>query len=160
LVRKAHLSDVQAICEIVETFAKRGEMLHRSASDICGALRDFFVYEENGKIVGTCALQISSPEIGEVRSLAVRSGHTGRGIGRKLVAACLEEATELGIRKVFALTYKPGFFKKLDFRCVSKEVLPHKIWGDCIKCVKFPNCDENAVIIELSGKSEPKGRPV
>ncbi len=156
MVRKAHLSDVQDICEIVETFAKRGEMLHRSASDICSSLRDFFVYEENGKIVGTCALQIASPEIGEVRSLAVRSGHTGRGIGRKLVTACLEEAIELGIKKVFALTYKPGFFKKLDFRCVSKEVLPHKIWGDCIKCVKFPNCDENAVIIEL-GKMGEKG---
>ena len=157
MVRKAHLTDVQAIHEIVEAFAKRGEMLHRSASDICDTLRDFFVYEDNGKIVGTCAMHICSPEMGEVRSLAGRSGHTGRGIGTELVTACLEEAVSIGLKRVFALTYKPGFFKKLNFKVISKEVLPHKIWGDCIKCVKFPNCDENAVIIEFSGAGQSKG---
>ncbi len=158
MVRKALLSDVDRIHEIVEAFARRGIMLHRSASDICATLRDFFVYEENGKILGTCALHIASPEMGEVRSLAVRSGHTGRGIGTKLVTACLEEAAELGLKRVFALTYKPGFFKRLRFKCMSKEVLPHKIWGDCIKCVKFPNCDEIAVIIELADAPRERGQ--
>lgn len=149
MVRKALLGDVQAIYDIIEPLAKKGVMLHRPAADICDSLRDFFVYEEGGKILGSCALHICSPEMGEIRSLAVRQEHTRKGIGRLLVTACLDEARGLGLRKVFALTYKTAFFQRLEFSVISKEVLPHKIWGDCIKCVKFPNCDENAVIIDV-----------
>lgn len=149
MVRKAVLNDVQSIYDIVEAFAKKGVMLHRPAADICDSLRDFFVYEDNGVILGTCALHICSGDMGEIRSLAVRESHTRKGIGTKLINACLDEARSLGLKKVFALTYKTVFFHKLNFRVINKEILPHKIWGDCIKCVKFPNCDENAVIIEL-----------
>lgn len=157
MVRKAVSGDVQAIFRIVEAFAKKGIMLHRSEADIVASLRDFFVYEAGGAIVGTCALHICSPEMGEIRSIAVREGHTRKGIGTKLVVACLEEARELGLKKVFALTYKTAFFNKLRFKVISKETLPHKIWGDCIKCVKFPNCDENAVIITVDGGSGTGG---
>lgn len=156
MVRKAVSGDVQAIYEIVEAFAKKGIMLHRSASDICDSLRDFFVYEEGGAILGTCALHICASDMGEIRSLAVKEGHTRKGIGTKLVTACLEEAKTLGLKRVFALTYKTAFFNKLKFRVISKETLPHKIWGDCIKCIKFPNCDENAVIIAIDGNA-PEG---
>lgn len=149
MVRKAVLNDVQSIHEIVEAFAKKGIMLHRPITEIYDNLRDFFVCDENGVAVGTCALHICSGDMGEIRSLAVREDRTGRGIGSKLVEACLNEARSLGLKKVFALTYKSRFFQRLDFRVISKEVLPHKIWGDCIKCVKFPNCDEIAVITEL-----------
>jgi len=152
LVRKAVLNDVQDIFNIVEASASKGLMLHRALADICDSLRDFFVYEESGAVLGACAMHISSEDMGEIRSLAVREGSTGRGIGRQLVEACLDEARSIGLKKVFALTYKTGFFSRLGFKPISKEVLPHKIWGDCIKCVKFPNCDENAVIIDLSGR--------
>lgn len=149
MVRKAVLDDVPAIHAIVEAFSKKGIMLHRPITEIYDNLRDFFVYCEGGKVIGVSALHICSDEMGEIRSLAVRENYTGKGIGRKLVTACLDEARSLGLRKVFALTYKTGFFSKMNFKGVSKEVLPHKIWGDCIRCVKFPNCDENAVIIDL-----------
>ncbi|MBI5454110.1 MAG: N-acetyltransferase [Deltaproteobacteria bacterium] len=152
MVRKAVLNDVQDIFNIVEASASKGLMLPRALPDICDSLRDFFVYEEGGEVLGACALHISSVDMGEIRSLAVREGSTGRGIGRKLVEACLIEARSIGLKKVFALTYKTGFFSKLAFKPISKEVLPHKIWGDCIKCVKFPNCDENAMIIDLNGR--------
>ena len=151
MVRKAVSGDVQAIYSIVEAFAKKGIMLHRSEADICASLRDFFVYESGGRILGTCALHICSSDMGEIRSLAVREGHTRAGIGTKLVTACLDEASSLGLKKVFALTYKTAFFNKLRFKVINKDSLPHKIWGDCIKCVKFPNCDENAVIIAIEG---------
>lgn len=149
MVRKAIVDDVAAIHAIVDGFAKKGVMLQRPASDIYNHLRDFFVYEENGAILGTCALHICSEEMGEVRSLAVKDGYTGRGIGRKLVEECLREARALRLKKVFALTYKTGFFQKLGFNVIQKEVLPNKIWGDCIKCIKFPSCDEVAVLLEL-----------
>lgn len=149
LVRKAVLGDAEAIHAIIEAFSKKGVMLNRPVSEILDGIRAFFVYEVNGMIVGICALQICSDDMGEIRSLAVREKFTRRGIGKELVEACLEEAAALGLKKVFALTYRTEFFKKLGFRQINKDVLPHKIWGDCIRCIKFPNCDENAVITEI-----------
>ncbi|MEE9615357.1 MAG: N-acetyltransferase [Thermodesulfobacteriota bacterium] len=149
MVRKAKLEDVKAVYELVEAFARKGEMLHRSIVEVYENIRDFFVYEEDGSVVGACALHICWEEMGEVRSLVVGKEAGGKGIGRALVTACLDEARTLGLKKIFALTYAPAFFEKLKFRSIDKDVLPQKIWGDCVKCVKFPNCDENAVIIEL-----------
>ncbi|MEK7774226.1 MAG: N-acetyltransferase [Deltaproteobacteria bacterium] len=149
MVRKAVLNDAESIYSLIEYFAKKGAMLHRPIAEIYDSLRDFFVYEDGGRVAGACALHISGPDMGEIRSLAVREDCGGKGIGRKLVAACLDEARSMGLKSVFALTYQTGFFHRLDFRSIKKEVLPNKIWVDCVKCVKFPNCDENAVIVDL-----------
>lgn len=149
IVRKARLTDVKDIYKLIEIFAAKGEMLHRPLTDIYDDLRDFYVYEENGAVIGTCALHICWDDIGEIRSLTVIENAAGKGIGRLLLNACIDEARSLGIPKVFALTYKPGFFEKMGFKPIVKEALPHKVWGECIRCFKFPNCDENAVIIEL-----------
>ena len=149
MIRKAKLSDVKDIYKLIETFANKGEMLHRPLTDIYDNLRDFYVYEENGIVIGACALHISWEDMGEIRSLAVSEAAGGKGVGSLLINSCLDEAKALGIPKVFALTYKPGFFEKLGFKPIGKEVLPHKVWGECVRCFKFPNCDEMAVMIEL-----------
>ncbi len=149
MVRKAVLKDAKAIFALVESFARKGEMLHRPMTDIYEYIRDFYVYEENGKVVGACALHVCWEGLGEIRSLAVSGEAFGKGVGKDLVSACVDEARHLGADSVFALTYKPAFFEKLGFKSVAKEVLPQKIWGDCVKCIKFPNCDENALILEL-----------
>ena len=149
MVRKAKLSDVKNIYKIIEAFANKGEMLHRPLTDIYDNLRDFYVYDEKGIVVGACALHISWEDMGEIRSLAVSEVAGGKGVGSLLVNSCLDEARALGIPKIFALTYKPGFFEKLGFKPIGKEVLPHKVWGECVRCFKFPNCDEMAVMIEL-----------
>lgn len=149
MIRKAKLSDVKDIYKLIETFANKGEMLHRPLNDIYENLRDFYVYEENAVVLGACALHISWEDIGEIRSLAVSEDAGGKGVGTVLVNACLDEARALGIPKIFALTYKPGFFEKVGFKPTSKTALPHKIWGECVRCFKFPDCDENAMVIEL-----------
>lgn len=131
------------------TYANAGMMLSRSLSDLYETIRDFYVWEENGEIVGTVCLHICWEDLAEVRSLAVDKSQEGRGIGRKLVDACLNEARQLGLRKVFALTYQEVFFNKMGFKVIEKSELPHKIWGDCIKCPKFPECDEIAMSIDL-----------
>jgi amino-acid N-acetyltransferase len=131
------------------TYASNGMMLSRSLSELYEAIRDFYVWEENGVVVGTVCLHICWEDLAEVRSLAVDENYEGRGIGRKLVEACLQEARQIGLKKVFALTYKDQFFAKLGFHLIEKSQLPHKIWGDCIKCPKFPDCDEIAMSIEL-----------
>ena len=149
LIRKAKISDVKEIQKMVEVYAQKGEMLPRSLSELYDNLRDFYVYEEEGEVAGVCALHISWDDLAEVRSLVVAERHIRKGIGKKLVTACVDEAREFGIKRVFALTYQRAFFEKLGFHEIDKMQLPHKIWGDCIKCSKFPDCDEIAMVMEL-----------
>jgi amino-acid N-acetyltransferase len=124
-------------------------MLPRSLNELYESIRDFTVHEEDGNIIGVCALHVSWDGLAEVRSLAVRLDRSGKGIGSRLVRRCLEEAKELGADRVFVLTYRDAFFKNLGFLPVDKKDLPHKIWTDCLNCVKFPNCDESALLIRL-----------
>ncbi len=149
MIRKAVISDAPAIQSLINPYAERGEMLPRALHDLYDNLRDFFVYEEDNHLLGVCALHISWEDLAEIRSLAVVPPATGNGIGKRLVHACLEDARALKVRRVFALTYIPAYFERLGFRPVDKKTLPHKIWHDCLYCVKFPNCDEQAVIMEI-----------
>lgn len=149
MIRKAKISDVKEIQKMVEVYAQKGEMLPRSLSELYDNLRDFYVYEKKGEVAGVCALHICWDDLAEVRSLVVAERHVKKGIGKKLVTACVEEAREFGIRRVFALTYQRVFFEKLGFHEIDKVQLPHKIWGDCLKCAKFPGCDEIAMVMDL-----------
>ena len=150
-IRNANIADVKKIQEFVNYFAKKEEMLPRALNELYEGVRDFFVYDDKGEIKGVCALRILWEDLAEIRSLAVRETDQLHGIGKLLVRKCLREAGDLGVKKVFALTYRPEFFKKMGFREIDKSKLPQKIWGDCLKCHKFPDCDENAVIITLKG---------
>jgi len=147
MIRKAALTDTPAIHKLLVGFAKDGLVLPRSLAEIYESIRDFHVCEQDDHVVGVVALSIYWEGLAEVRSLAVASGYGGRGIGRDLVFACLHEARELGLKQVFALTYQPVFFSRLGFREIEKSELPQKIWRDCMKCAKFPDCDEIALII-------------
>lgn len=149
MIRKARVGDVRAIQGLVEGSASRGEMLHRSLSEIYDNIRDFYIFQGDQSLVGTCALHICWEDLAEVRSLTVSEEERRKGIGSELVKACLREAKRLGVRKVFALTYEPSFFGKFGFEIVDKASLPHKVWSDCLKCVKFPDCDEIAMILQL-----------
>ncbi len=149
MIRKAKLSDITSIQRMVNQYAGSGQMLPRSLNELYEHLRDFHVDEEEGSLIGVCALHISWDGIAEIRSLAVRQDRSKKGIGSRLVQKCLNEASELGISRVFVLTYQPLFFKKLGFSDIDKKELPHKIWTDCLNCIKFPNCDESALIISI-----------
>ena len=148
-IRKARINDASDIHRLVNGYASGGEMLARSRSEIYECIRDFFVAETRAGIIGCSALHVNWEDLAEVRSLAVDTENQGQGVGAGLVTSCLEEAAEIGISRVYALTYRPGFFEKLGFEGVPKESLSQKIWGDCLKCPQFPNCDEHAVIKEL-----------
>jgi amino-acid N-acetyltransferase len=153
MIRKARMSDVKAIQKLIAEYARKGDMLPRSLSEIYENLRDYFVFEENGgEVVGSAAIHLMWEDLAEVRSLAVREGEMRRGIGTQLVEACISEAIVLGITRVFALTYKPEFFERIGFQQVDKSELPHKIWSDCLKCAKFPDCDEVALVADFSGR--------
>ena len=148
-LRKAKISDVQDIVQLVKIYADRGEMLARAQSSVFSNLRSFMVVEHNEKIVGVGSLSIIWGDLAEVRTLAIHPDFIGQGLGRDIVNHLLNEARELEIPRVFTLTYKPEFFKKFGFRIVDKKELPHKVWTDCINCPKFPDCDEIALLTEV-----------
>jgi len=146
------MGDVKTIQKLIGEYARKGDMLPRSLSEIYENLRDYFVYVEDGEeVIGSAAIHLMWEDLAEVRSLAVRDDRMSRGVGTQLVEACISEAIVLGITRVFALTYKPEFFERLGFRRVDKSELPHKIWSDCLKCSKFPDCDEVALVADFSG---------
>ncbi|MDD5148383.1 MAG: N-acetyltransferase [Candidatus ainarchaeum sp.] len=148
-IRRAKISDAKKIKELISHYAAKEKLLDRSLISIFEHLRGFMVAEEEGRVIGCCCTHICWEGLGEVRSLAVAEGKTGLDIGTTLVRACLKEAKELGLKKVFTLTYVPEFFSKCGFKEIKKEDLPHKIWHDCIHCAKFPDCDETAMMIEI-----------
>jgi len=147
--RKARMGDVPEMQRLINHYAAQGLMLPRSLVSLYESLRDFTVAEEDGRIVGVGALHIVWDDLAEVRALAVAPGHERQGHGRAIVDHLLDEARALGIGRVFALTYQPEFFARCGFHPVAKESLPHKVWGECIHCPKFPNCDEVAMLKEL-----------
>ena len=150
-LRRARTGDVVAMQQIINGFADRGAMLHRSLSQLYENIRDFFVVEEDGQIVGCAALHINWRDLAELKSLAVVDEAQGRGYGRDLIEACLAEAEEIGISRVFALTYLPDLFVKSAFQVVDRSTLPRKVWTECVYCPKFPDCGEIAVMRGIGG---------
>ncbi len=145
-VEKAKISDVPQIHTLINGFAEKGLMLARPLSEIYESIRDFFVIRKGNKIIACAALHISWSDLAEIRSVAVAEDKQKQGLGAKLVAACLKEAAELGIKSIFCFTYRPEFFKRQKFVDIDKKELPRKVWTDCFRCPKFPNCDEIALI--------------
>ncbi|MBN2420338.1 MAG: N-acetyltransferase [Deltaproteobacteria bacterium] len=150
MIRKAVVSEVIQIQRVLNHYGDKGILLPRSLSELYEHLRDFYVFtDDEEKIIGVCALNLCWEELAEIRSLAVVEKHQGNNYGVMLIERCVEEAKTLGLKRLFTLTYLPEYFKKLGFSIVDKSELPHKVWSDCIKCTKFPDCDETALIREI-----------
>jgi amino-acid N-acetyltransferase len=152
MIRKAGIKDIRQMHSIINMSASKGEMLPRSLGELYDNMRDYFVYEDGGTLVGMGALHICWEDLAEIRSLCVADSFRGKGVGRTLVNACLDEARSFSIKRIFLLTYQELFFKKCGFQIADKKELPQKIWSDCIKCPKFPECDEIAMIMRIEGE--------
>jgi len=146
MIRKAKISDIKEIQALINIFARKDLMLARSLNELYENLRDFWVCEFKGKVIGCAAMHISWDDLAEIKSVAVAKTYQDKGIGSQLIIACLDEAKDLGAKKIFVLTYKPKFFNKFGFKRVKQSELPHKIWAECINCCKFPNCQEIALL--------------
>ena len=149
MLRGAHINDVEQMNKLVDHFAKKDLMLARPLGELYENIRDYYVYVENGSIVGCAALHIFWKDLAEIKSIAVEEDYQKRGIGKQLIQKCLEEGKALGISRLFVLTYIPEFFERMGFKLIDKDLLPHKIWTECVKCYKFPDCGEVSLVIEI-----------
>jgi len=148
-IRKAVTSDIKGIHQLINSFAKKGLMLPRSLNELYEHVRDIYLAEENSDLLGVCSLHLLWEDLAEIRSLLVVDKAREKNLGKRLINKCIQEARKLGVKRIFALTYIPEYFQKNGFVEIDKSVLPQKIWGDCLKCHKFPECDEFAVIREI-----------
>lgn len=149
MLRKARMQDVEGILDVMLPYVEKDIILRKTREEVIARIRDYVIWEEDGVICGCAAFYPGWDGLGEIRSTAVAAELHGRGIGRKLVEACLADARSLGVRKVFVLTYETAFFARLGFVEVDKHSLPQKIFTDCIKCRHFPDCNETAMVQEI-----------
>lgn len=150
IVRRAYVSDVEAMVELINGYAEQGLMLPKTPAQLYNNLRDFIVVDVDGRIVGCAGLKITWRDLAEIVSLAVAPQCQGRGLGRRLVEPLIQDARALGIPTVFALTYQIPFFTKFGFEIVPKTVLSQKVWQDCQFCPKQACCDETAMVLKLN----------
>jgi amino-acid N-acetyltransferase len=148
-IRAARVMDVKEIYNLVEYHANNKEMLHRSLSAIYENIQEFVVLENEGKVVGCGALHVSWENLAEIKALAVSDQYKEQGFGRKIVGILQKNAENLGVSRVFALSFKPKFFMKLGYEIIPKETLPRKIWNECINCHLFSECGEIPLLITL-----------
>ncbi|MFC1948815.1 N-acetyltransferase [Chloroflexota bacterium] len=152
-VEKARISDAAQMHRLINHFADNGEMLARSLGELYESIRDYFVIRDNGQVIACAALHVSWSDLAEIKSVAVAEDSQRQGLGEQLVKTCLKDAVKLNIPTVFCLTYKPHFFEKFGFSQLDKMELPQKVWNECYRCPKFPNCDEIALIYHMEVES-------
>ena len=150
---KARVSDVPQMHKLINSLADKGEMLARSLSEIYENIRDYFVVRQGERVIACVALRVSWSDLAEIKSLVVAEDYRRQGVGARMMAACIRETKRLGISTIFCLTYQPAFFKKFGFSQADKAELPRKVWGECYRCPKFPDCDEVALIYHLEAPS-------
>lgn len=150
MLRRAKVGDVKAIKSLIDAYREEGSLLPRPLTEIYENVRDFFVIQEEGKIVGCVALHVVWEHLAEIKSLVVDREFRGRGYGDQLILAAMRDTRDLQVEQVFALTAIPSYFASRGFNEMDKAQLPHKIWAECVKCPKFPDCDEVAVGTSVS----------
>jgi len=159
-IRPAIITDAPAICSLINYYAERGRMLHRSLESVYQSLRDFLVMEDRGELVACVATELFWADLAEVRSLAVAPHARGKGLGTKLVRKAIAVAKKLGVHKLFALTYEQDFFARQGFEVINRDQLPEKVWRACIYCPKSDDCDETAMILRILTRSGKKNLPL
>jgi amino-acid N-acetyltransferase len=150
IFRRARMADVDSMAALINSYAEKGLMLHRTIPSLYQRIRDYTVIEQEGLVIGVGGLHILWKDLAEICSVAIHPRYVNNGLGLALVDKLLQESRELGTEKVFTLTYQPGFFEKCGFIRIDKESLPQKVWTECVNCPKFPNCDEVALIKKAS----------
>ena len=119
-IRQAQTSDVRAIAAMRAPLEASNVLLHHQLVGLFERVQEFLVaVDESGTVVGAGALHIMWEDLGEVRSLVVAESARGRGIGHAIVAALIERATSLGLKRVFCLTFEVDFFAKHGFEAIS-----------------------------------------
>ena len=143
---KPSANTFDGLYQLIKFYADQRVMLPLSLDEIYHRAQSFRLLVDNDWVLASAHLDIFTPELAEIKSLAVDQQHCKKGYGKLMVEDCESEAKELGIKKVFVLTYQQGFFEKLGYRVVDLNTLPEKVYKECVKCHFYNNCNEIAMV--------------
>ncbi|GLU89000.1 amino-acid N-acetyltransferase [Agromyces sp. NBRC 114283] len=133
-VRRARTSDVPRIIDVVEPFVSRRILLGKERVDLYGAIQEFRIAEDaDGRVIGAGALHVIWEDLGEVRTLAVAEEWLGRGVGRALLDALERDARELGLSRLFCLTFEVGFFGRNGFEDMGEETVDPEVYAELVR---------------------------
>ena len=121
-VRQAKTSDVQAIRDLVRPLAEQRILLDKEAVTYYESIQEFVVaQDEHGNVVGCGGLHVIWEDIAEVRTLATSSTVRGMGVGHLILNALMERAKNVGVSRVFCLTFEVEFFKRQGFEVMEDQ---------------------------------------
>ena len=148
-IRRAHPADVPAMAALLDEYARQGFVLPRTLEQVYRHMREYVVAVEGGRLLGCAGLRIHNARVGEVVGVAVAAGWQGMGVGRRLVESVVQEARELGMSRVFAMTLQEAFFHRLGFRTVPLAEVPEKIAADRADGIDRSKCMKITVVRDL-----------
>jgi amino-acid N-acetyltransferase len=129
VVRRARTADVPAIRRLIDTYADDRILLAKATVTLYEDVQEFWVAEaDDGRVIGCGALHVMWEDLAEVRTLAVDPAERGRGVGHLILSQLLATARELGVRKVFCLTFEVGFFAAHGFREIDGTPVDHDVF--------------------------------
>ena len=147
-VKKASKEDVYFLFLYLRPFIKKRILLFRSLYEVKRDLLYTWVLKDKGDLIGAVTFYPYHATLYEVRALFVKEEYQGRGLGKKLFLEAFEEFSSFLKKpfRLFALTYVPEFFSSLGFQEVPKEMLPEKVYEDCLYCPLQEDCKEKAML--------------
>lgn len=148
-IQRAKLSDVPKVHRLITYFADQGEVLHRPLTELYENVRDYFVIKGGEELIACASVHVLWGDLAEIKAVAVREDYQSLGLGKLLLTRCFEEARDLELATVFVLTHKPAYYEQFGFQLVDVNTLPRKVWGECLRCPKFPQCNELAMVYHL-----------
>lgn len=157
-LRTAGAGDARRILALVAAHQAEGHLLPRTLRDIVAHADRFLVAVRGRRIVGCAELAPLSPQVAEVRSLAVDRSARGAGIGRQIVDELRRRAMHDGFERLCAFTHAPGYFMRMGFSMVPHLWLTEKVHTDCVACPQFRHCGQYAMVLPLEAPVDMHGR--
>ena len=132
-VRRARAGDVRAIRALVEPLTATRVLVAKDAVAYYESLQQFRVVEDDGRVVGCGALHVMWEDLAEVRTLAVHPSASGQGVGGQVLEALLDDARDLGIKRVFCLTFEVDFFKRHGFETIDGQAVEPEVYAELLR---------------------------
>ena len=131
--RRARTADVRAIRELVQPLAERRVLISKDAVAYFEGIQEFRVAEVDGEMAGCGALHVMWEDLAEIRTLAVGDQHLGHGVGSALLEALLDDARELGVERVFCLTFETDFFVRHGFSEIEGQAVDPEVYAELLR---------------------------
>ncbi len=132
MIRPARTSDIKSIRKIIDLYTLERRLLTKETVTLYEDVQEFFVAEENGEVVGCGALHVLWEDLGEVRTVAVLENQRGKKNGHQILEAIIARAKELGLKRLFCLTFETKFFASHGFKEITGTPVEPEVYQELL----------------------------